>query len=432
MATPRHSRSNVRAGIAVLAAVTLLALAIWGWNALQDTRRMTYVFWFRAAEGVYGLRVGSPVTIGGVKHGEVTGISPPRPGHDAGEEASALHFRVEIAIDPEVRLYAGVKFHAVPAGVGGDSIIEIYNVGRPTLYSSGGGKDARMPIQGDRMEAQPSNAYRQWFGPRSAMSAQKLMTTWFPAEGGDSLRGRLEAILSSAEGAPEDPDSFAKVRERAEDTWKYVTADFDAWDRSYQQAKASIDSALAKIGDSANPAPGTVRESWAAINRSWETWPAFPTATLDAVEANFGSIERGAARIGPQVGPLLKPDSFLVRELGETGAQGSLTLQEFKAAKTEAILSPWRLVERPDAAYLADDHRREAARLYAEAATEHRWVLKSIEEALRRDAELLKVDANLAGLLRARLEAANATFEERRRQAEELLLGPERPAAAPK
>lgn len=255
MATPRDSRSNIRAGIAVLAGVTLLALAIWGWNALQDTRRMKYVFWFRAAEGVYGLRVGSLVTIGGVKHGEVIGISPPRLAQDAGEDASALHFRVEIAIDPEVRLYSGVKFHAVPAGVGGDSIIEIYSVGRPTLYSSGVGKDSRLPIQGDRMEAQPSNPYRQWFGTGSSKRAEQLMTAWFPTEGGNSLRNRLESIFWTAEGAPEDPDSFDALRTRAEDTWKYVSADFEAWQASYEQTKASIQSALDKLGNPAIPVP---------------------------------------------------------------------------------------------------------------------------------------------------------------------------------
>lgn len=430
MARDRGNRSNIRAGIAVLAAVTLMALAIWGWNALQDTRRMDYVFWFRASEGVYGLRVGSPVTIGGVKHGEVTEISAPQAQAGSGEESSPHHFRVEIAIDPEVRLYSGVKFHAIPAGVGGDSIIEIFSVGRPTLYSSGAGKDARSPISSDRMEAQPSNPYKQWFGAGAAQDAKKLVTTWFPEGGGESLRGQLAAIFSPTDGAAVDPDSFDEVKARAGKVWRDITADVDAWEKTYRLAEGSIRSAMARLGDSEHPAAGTVRDSWAGMRKSWEGWPEFPTRRIDAIEDDFASIERTAARIGPQVGPLTKPDSFIMRELGETGAQGSLTLQEFKAAKIEAIMTAWRLLERPDAAYLAEDHRREAARLYAEAATEHRWVVRSIEEALHRDAELLKVDAQLAVLLRARLQAADATFEERRRQAEALLLGPERPAEA--
>ena len=437
MATTRGNRSNIRAGIAVLASITAMALAIWGWNALQDTRRMKYVFWFRASEGVYGLRVGSPVTIGGVKHGEVTEISPPQlnepeegaargnPGADA--HSSPHHFRVEIAIDPEVRLYSGAKFHAVPAGVGGDSIIEIFSVGRPSSAFPGGAGNGAQAM-GGRLEAQPSNPFRQWFGVRSGAKVKALVAAWFPEGDGDSLRKRLEAIVSPPDDAPPDPDTFSNVRTRAEDTWKFVKSDFDAWEKAYGDAKASIDAGLERLGDADHPADGTLRASWAAIKKSWEEWPEMPPGRVDAVERRFGDATSAAARAGAQVDALAKDGSFLVRDLGETGAQGSLTLQEFRAAKIDAILSPWRIFERPDAAYLAADHRREAARLYAEAATEHRWVLKSIEATLRRDSDLLKDDPQLAELLRARFEAASAAFEERRRLAEELILGPERPA----
>jgi hypothetical protein len=63
-------------------------------------------------------------------------------------------------------------------------------------------------------------------------------------------------------------------------------------------------------------------------------------------------------------------------------------------------------------------------RAYAESAAAHQRAMKGIEDALKRDAELLAKEPGLAELLRARLQAANALFEAQSARMEELLLGP--------
>ena len=63
-------------------------------------------------------------------------------------------------------------------------------------------------------------------------------------------------------------------------------------------------------------------------------------------------------------------------------------------------------------------------RAYAESAAAHQRAMKGIEDALKRDSELLAKEPGLAELLRARLQAANALFEAQSARMEELLLGP--------
>jgi len=160
----RGERSNIKAGIASLAAVTGLALAIWAWNAVQRSRRVEYTVEFTAEQGVYGIGTGTGVVIGGLARGQVTGIRP----RIAGGELKS--YEVTLAIDPEVPLYEGMRFRATAGGINGDAQVEIYDTGRAKAVFGGAvGKDTRRPLDRDRVHvATKRDPMRDWFGAEGA------------------------------------------------------------------------------------------------------------------------------------------------------------------------------------------------------------------------------------------------------------------------
>jgi hypothetical protein len=110
--------------------------------------------------------------------------------------------------------------------------------------------------------------------------------------------------------------------------------------------------------------------------------------------------------------------------MSATSADYAIASQDLAATEREALTAPWRLFASPNAGERARSGRIEVARAYAEAAAAHQRAMKGIEDALRRDAELLARSPGLAELLSSRVEAANARFAEQAARAEELLLGP--------
>jgi hypothetical protein len=71
-----------------------------------------------------------------------------------------------------------------------------------------------------------------------------------------------------------------------------------------------------------------------------------------------------------------------------------------------------------------DIANREIVRQYTLAAVEHQFAMKGIEDALRRDGELLNTVPGLAELLRTRLDSATAIFEAETKRMENLIIGP--------
>ena len=414
----RGERSNIKAGIASLAAVTGLALGIWAWNAVQRSRRVEYIVEFTAEQGVYGIGTGTEVVIGGLPRGQVTGI---RPRISGGELKS---YEVTLAIEPEVPLYEGMRFRATAGGINGDAQVEIYDTGRARAMLGGAvGKDPRRPLDRERVHAATKrDPMRDWFGTVGAKPAGELLATWWPgADAADTLAGRLERIANSA------PDRMSRLKQDVEDTWARMSKDFEEWRPRYDRMAAEAESALADLGLGKDAAEGSVGRTVAGIKDEWAKVPDLRTERADAIGTDFDRASAALKSMMAQVDSLRGSASDLTRAMGEIGAQGSLALQEFDAAYDDALRAPWRVFERPDDAYRAAAAREETARAFAEAATAHRWALKGIDDALRRDEALVRAEPALAGMLRARLEAANAEFEAHRARMEELLLGPRRP-----
>lgn len=417
----KSERSNIPAGIAVIGGATAFALAIWGWNALQDSRRVEYQVNFTAEQGVYGIRAGSPVIVGGIRHGEVTAVEP-----QVREDGTVSGYTATLAIDPEVPLYENMRFRATSGGINGDASIEIHDIGRAKpVWAGGVGNDRRQPLDRSRAHrATTRSSTRDWVGAAGEEPVNALKSKWWPEDAsGETLLGRLQRQFG-------DLGRVGGIVTKAEDTWAMAKADFEQWSPRYERAKQAADAAIAKLGLDAGSAPDSAGSSFRAIREQWDTMPDLRVARADEASAGFDRASVALESMMRQVDALRGSASELSRALGEIGAQGTLALQEFDAAYDEAIRAPWRVLERPDDAYRAMEARQEVARAFAEAATQHRWALKAIEDALRRDEALLRSEPALAGMLKARLEAANAEFDSERARMEALLIGPATPAGA--
>ncbi len=118
MPDARSNEANVRAGIAVIGAITAGAALLWAGMAWNDSRTLDYVVWFTPEEGVYGIREGSVVRVGGLPMGRVRSVQA----HFAKGEIDA--YDVRIAVRSNIRLYQGVRIEAAADPVSGDGAIE--------------------------------------------------------------------------------------------------------------------------------------------------------------------------------------------------------------------------------------------------------------------------------------------------------------------
>jgi hypothetical protein len=152
--------------------------------------------------------------------------------------------------------------------------------------------------------------------------------------------------------------------------------------------------------------------------------PMIETGRIEPTAKAFDNAVMAVKELGAKSGSMRDMLEDAETSIGRVGADASIASQELSATYSEAVTSPWRLFGSPGKAELEADARIGLVRAYAESAAAHQRAMKGIEDALKRDAELLAKEPGLAELLRARLQAANALFEAQSARMEELLLGP--------
>lgn len=414
-------RNNVRAGMVTVAVVAAATLLLWGWMSLDARRMAEYRVRFTAAQGVYGLESGSPVTVGGLARGQVVEVHPDLDG-------DALRgYVVRIRIDRDVPVTTRTRVEARAEDVSGAAVLAMENVGRPApmTQAKAGPSMAGLLPEGSEIVASTPDGFRTWGGTASGPSLRKLYDAWFvAATDGKTLPGRLRASYGDlSKSFPEARKEFGRLREDVE-------RDLDAWRAGFAEVRDEASSAMARIGIGAegDGAEGSLKRNLGELGREVRDIPAVESARWARTSDSFDQAVAAVKKVGARAGEL-RAMLAEAGTLGDAGADFSVAAQELSAGKAEALRAPWRLLARPDEAQRAKDARIELARAYAEAAAEHQRAMKGIEDALRRDAPLLEKDPALAALLRSRLEAANALFEARLPAMEALLLGPERAAS---
>ena len=411
-------RNNVRTGILTVATVAACTLLLWGWMGIEARRRVQYRVRFTAAQGVYGLGPGSPVTVGGLARGQVEAVHPDLEGDDL------RGYLVHVRIDRDVPVTTRTRVEARAEDVSGAAVLAMENVGRPApmTQSFTGPAVAGLLPEGSEIVASTPDGFRAWGGTASGPSLRKLYDAWFAAT---AERQTLPARLKQAYGSLST--DFPALRKDVGRLSDDLERDFDDWRARFAEVRDEASAAMVRIGVGAEggSAGDSLTKGLGDLGREVRDIPAVESSRWARTSDSFDQAVAAVKKVGARTGEL-RTMLAEAGELGDAGADFSVAAQELSAGKDEALRAPWRLLARPDEAQRAQDARIELARTYAEAATEHQRAMKGIEDALRRDAPLLGTDPALAALLKSRLDAANALFEAQLPAIEALLLGPDR------
>jgi Skp family chaperone for outer membrane proteins len=264
-----------------------------------------------------------------------------------------------------------------------------------------------------------------------SQSIRELLAVWNPEHPtADSLSNRLQAITEDVPTrVKKSQTEIAALSERA-------APDFKRWKADYATARDQATAAFAKLGSTqtdatAKPPEGEAQEQVLSLVRTAraeaETLPRIDSHRLTNFAETLDRAVKSIKELGEQTGSLRSSMTSADHSFGRGAADFSIASQELDAAGREVMWQPWLLLgggaedvgsERIDIA------NREIVRQYTEAAVEHQFAMKGIEDALRRDGELLNTVPGLAELLRTRLDSATAIFEAETKRMESLIIGP--------
>lgn len=410
MPDARSNEANVRAGIGVIGAIAAAGALMWAAMAWNASRTLDYVVWFTPEEGVYGIKEGSAVRVGGLPMGRVTSVAA----HFAAGEIDA--YDVRIALRSNVRLYQGVRIEAAADPVSGDGAIEIVALGDFPMsgitQGVGGARPAPDPIpEGTRIKSVPPPAYRAFVGTRGSRHLRTLVDQ-IPqlkdrfTQIGDDLSARTKALATAFEALSDA-----------------VTADWDDWSREFARIRDAAESAIAKLGAGKDAPPDGVLPQLRAVR---DDLPSAGKSERMRAEFTVGTLKEATRLL--DVLRAHGKEFAVALEHAEHGLQKgmadfSIASQELAATEREAVTSPWRLLASPDEAQRAREARLEEARIYAEAAVDFDRAMAAVRDSLVRDAAVLENSPALAELLRTQVDAATRTFESATRRFLDMMIG---------
>ncbi len=422
-------RNNIRAGIYTLTCVGVFTLLLAGGLAWSHSTQVNYLVRFSAEQGVYGLSHGTPIWIGGMKKGSIESITP-RMANDV-----LVGYDVMLLVERDIPITANVRCEASEMGINGEAILELRGLGgmQKTREGHNGANPQPLLAAGSEITASSSPRFRSFFGAPMSKAVRDLLATWSPEHPtADALSNRLNAMTDDV------PARVKRAHTEVTALSDKVTPDFKRWKIDFATARDQASAALAKLGSTQ---PSAILGD-SGIGSTEEVLPLLRAAAADAdnlprvdrhrLQKAADTLDRAVESIkelGEQTGALRSTMTSADHSFGRGAADFSIASQELDAAATEVVWKPWLLLgggaedvgdQRTDA------ENREIVRQYTLAAVEHQFAIKSIEDTLRRDGELLNTVPGLADLLRTRLDSANAIFEAETTRMENLIIGPQR------
>ena len=409
-----RDRNNIAAGFAVGAALAASLAGVFAWTAWQRRGLVPYVVHFSSEQGVYGLKEGSPILVGGMPLGELERIEP------AMEDGHVHGYDVHIRVSRTVPLYAAAKVGRGPGSVSGDTQIEVWDTGEREARRSSDRDDDAPVAAGAEFRARDADAFKTYFGLSLGGRIRELVQSWAPDEPGTGLPARLETMGEDMSAR------FREMRAAAAALTDRVREDGTRWQEELKAARDAADSAIAKLG-TAKDAPQTalvpqMRQAKADLD-SLSSMSFDRADQADALATRAIDRVRHMRVAGGELADLLLGADGSVTDLQRFAADFAIAAQELSATEREAVTNPLGLLGAPDPSPRSLEARTEFARAYAECAVEWRHAMKSIELALQRDQAVLASQPALAELLRSRLDASTRRFEDASRRMADLLVG---------
>lgn len=379
----RGTTSTILAGVFLLTglvAFVVVALVLAGFRE-AFVPKTAYQIRLALADGAEGLIVGSPIKVGGITKGRVTGLRlEPRP-----DDRSQMDIVAQVSIDSDIGLLRNAVAYLQRPLLGGSAWFNL-----PSLGTRG---DPKSPLpEGEaawlaagqelRGEIAPPEVFAQaGYGPEQRQQLQDILRSAKAiGESGERLTVRLDRIAGEIEA---DIKRFVATANGVADDSKAVTADIRArvpeWsDRVGSVLKRADESSvtLKSAIEKGERFVDSVQEGWAGVRRQLDQF--LGTANTLADRVNTDGYKRvmdavDVARKGLDSGQrsLERVERLLADS--EPGLRDSLA--SFRMASDQLALTvgevrraPWKLLYQPGRKELEQELVFDAARRYAEAA----------------------------------------------------------------
>ncbi|TVQ62109.1 MAG: hypothetical protein EA378_06495 [Phycisphaerales bacterium] len=387
MAWDPQARNNVLTGAFLISALLLAVGVSFILAEVRLERRTAYVFRFPMTVGAPGLDSGSPVTVGGLPAGQVSGVRFER--DDQGRPTAVL---VDARVRTELTLYDDALVYLERPLVGTLSSVNIAGAGGRTATAAR--LDAGGTVTGTI--APPAFLAGAGFGESQAMAVGRIVDhlEHFLAESNRIVAAidlETDPALHDARAALADlRAAAARVRSLMDDRLPAWSTDITGVLTDAREATRRAPGLLDDAGRLVSQGEGLVTDVRGTLQT---TRPSIERATndlaalADSVRASWdehGSPTLAAARGGAESFEAIARDaqSLLNNEqdaLVRILANGRLASDQLKLAAIEIRAAPWRLLTRPDTKELETQLLYDAARSYALAASD----LRDATERLR-------------------------------------------------
>ena len=390
MAVRVVSRNNVIAGLFVVAAMILaiaISVAVSGvQKRLLPTK--AYTIEFDVADGAAGLKIGSPVMLGGQEVGRVVKIGFAPPGGKPKVVA------VGVVISSGITLFQDAWAFLERPLLGSMSAINISRIGGE---AGGGDKDhpekppAPVLAEGGVLHgtiAPPAFLAQAGFGPDQAKQVQRIFSD------AEDAVGRLKTMTQRVD---EQLDPSLKGFRQSLDDVNAMTADArkkwtEIWSGQVDSLLAKTDKAADQLNTTLTDADKLVRDAQKAMD---DNRPALDRsiANIDAAMQRLkdeavgklaDALDTGKAGaqefkdLSQEVRRILQEETPNIEKI-----LGNLRLagDQVKLMAVELRRNPWRLLYSPKTKELEAELFYDAARTYAEAVSDLRAAGESIEAA---------------------------------------------------
>lgn len=427
-----NPRTSLIAGVFVVAGV--MAAVVIGFtltdaiSLLDSTRR--YMVRFDLADGVGGVKRGSPVTLGGHDVGRVVGLRPafePAPQAPAGRRARVpAGMLVEIRLPAEMALYDNAEVRVQRPLIGTLSAINITDPGGPGLSPDGSARTATLLDSGDAIDGTTGGSIDTVIANAAGVTGKldAILASLAPrAEtGAEDLAATLEAARAFSERLDSRSETLlAELDElagRALEQADRLPALVDETERVLGDARegiadirATIDNADGFITEGRTLLDDTGDDLRTTTSEAAELATRFNDELLPEYESRFDALlEQGRGVLGSAdavVGDLGSAFRELEPQVQRAAANLRLGTDLGLSFVDEIRAAPWRLLNRPGRL----EQRREllytAARDYARAVSDLRATSASLEAAVAGLADRdTPTDPDRIAALRAQLTSA--------------------------
>ena len=324
MSQVRNKRqNNIRAGVFVTISIVLgfvvFSILTNAWDRMFKSVS-SYVVVFPVEEGVGALASGSPVRLGGVIIGSVTGVTPIV---NDGEPTSNIEIRFQV--EQDFHLYDNATIFAKSGLLGSTSWLSIVNVGSGTQANestvlSGTTQSMVTQLLGDDAEINISKS----------LDALRRLSEALAVEDGaiGALLGSEDAtaLKSAIHSARASLSSIETITEMTESQW-------EEWQASVSMLLEDAKQLPAEVKATLNSVQETIHQIQSDVLQNAELAMESLNSTMQNLEVMSGEFKTSSPRWSDDV-------SATLRDFKNISTRA-------KAAIDEISASPWRLLYRP-------------------------------------------------------------------------------------